>query len=158
MLSQEEIKDLLPQLLGNAEALENSVIGSVLNLCDKKGLKFYALELSPADQLEPVGSFDGRDMVRGDESGDFIQREFISALLPGVDSILTIATESEADKENFFVFFEEILKKSFAAAGARVLIFDAKQKIFVVTADGATYQPIKITAFVNLPELLASLA
>ena len=96
MISNEDLKDLLPMLLSNTDSLEKSVIGSFSNLCDKKQIQYVIYFCNPEKQIEIFKAGSDKDAILVDDSE---RQEYINALLPSIADILSIYSESEEDKK-----------------------------------------------------------
>jgi hypothetical protein len=159
MLNPDELKDLLPMLLGNVKALEQSVTATAVSLCERLKVKYLFWHLSDAGEIEVLASEDGKDATHRDKNGEIWPKgEFINALLgPGVGDMLNMFATSEEDKKGFFKFFDDILKESFSREKTTLLLFDLKNRFFC-TSDHSGYKRVKITDFVSVSELLTKFA
>lgn len=158
MLSENEIKDLLPVLLGNAAALEKSVISSCLSLAERKDAIFLMYHLNKFEQIEVLAG-NAEQLTHHDKNGDLHNKiEFLSALMgPGVGDMLNMVATGEEDKNGFFTFFENITKDAFKDNFTDRLIFDVEKKYFcihVYRENNPVWIQMHITEFININKIL----
>ena len=154
MISNEELKEILPMLLSNTAALEKSVQGSFLNLCEKENIKYVLYFLNNENELEIYSANEDREATTIKEDQKL---NYINALLPSISDILAIYSESEKDRQDFYNFFLDLLKDSFKENEVHTLMFDSTNKIFA-TSDGASWRKEKITKFIDIEKLVMNIA
>lgn len=154
MISNEELKEILPMLLSNTAALEKSVQGSFLNLCEKENINYILYFLNPDNEIEIYSANIDREATTVEPEKKLI---YINALLPSISDILAVYSESEKDREDFYNFFLDLLKDSFKENEVHTLMFDSSNKIFA-TSDGAGWRKEKITKFIDIEKLILNIA
>ena len=154
MISNEDLKDLLPMLLSNTDSLEKSVIGSFSNLCERKNIEYVLYFVNADKKIDIFTAGIDKDAIL---IGDNEYQEYINALLPSIADILSIYSENEEDKKAFYDFFNNLLLESFEEKEVHTLMYDNQRKIFN-TSDGQGWRKEKVTNFVNIARLLEKMA
>jgi hypothetical protein len=155
--------ELLPLLEAMPpELLENSIVQNLSGYCEQNNFAYTFIVIAPGGNIEVQASKRNNPNFvthRDPETmEDYNKREFLSAYFPGLGQVLE--TQSQEDKDGFFEFFEEFIKKSFIKNGGEILLFDSEKKFFALKGPGTNnvWAAVKITGFIDVISLISKLA